>query len=146
MAVVAEDTWAALQGQRALEATWDEGGFASLSSVDLREQYKFDFAADSRLDPNAFHAVYEVPFFAHAPTRADELHRRREVEDRCEVWAPTQNPGETLSRISFITGLPRENIQINIPRVGGGFRTPSAGGLRGAGLAGYPLRLAHRSN
>jgi isoquinoline 1-oxidoreductase beta subunit len=41
--------------------------------------------------------------------------------DHCEVWAPTQNPGQALSRIYNITGLPSANTQIHIPRVGGGF-------------------------
>jgi isoquinoline 1-oxidoreductase beta subunit len=82
--------------------------------------FEGDFQADSSLDPSAFHAIYEVPFFTHAP--AEPMNCVADVRsDHCQVWAPTQNPGDALSRISFITGLPRENIQINVPRVGGGF-------------------------
>jgi isoquinoline 1-oxidoreductase beta subunit len=120
MAVVADNTWAALEGQRALEVTWDEGRYATLSSVELTERYKTNFMADSSLDPSRFHAVYEVPFFAHAPQ--EPMNCIADVRpDRCEVWAPTQDPERALSSIQRITGLPQENIKINIPRVGGGF-------------------------
>jgi isoquinoline 1-oxidoreductase beta subunit len=120
MAVVADNTWAALEGQRALEVTWDEGRYATLSSVELTERYKANFMADSSLDPSRFHAVYEVPFFAHAPQ--EPMNCIADVRpDRCEVWAPTQDPERALSSIQRITGLPQENIKINIPRVGGGF-------------------------
>ena len=39
----------------------------------------------------------------------------------CEIWAPTQNPGQALNRVSSITGLSRDAIHFHIPRVGGGF-------------------------
>jgi isoquinoline 1-oxidoreductase beta subunit len=120
MVVVAENTWAALEGRRALEVTWDEGRYASLSSADLSGQFRFDFDADSSLDPNRFHAIYEVPFYAHAPL--ETMNCIADVgRDYCEVWAPTQNPERALSSIIRITGLPAESIKINIPRVGGGF-------------------------
>ncbi len=120
VAVVADDTWAALQGQRALEVTWDEGGKASLSSAALRDEFVENLGAGSSTDPTVLEAIYEVPFFTHAAP--EPMNCTADVRsDHCEVWAPTQNPGQALSRISFITGLPRDNIQIHIPRVGGGF-------------------------
>jgi CO/xanthine dehydrogenase Mo-binding subunit len=120
LAVVADSTWAALQGQLALEVTWDEGRYATLSSADIRGQFNFDFDADSSLDPSRFHAKYEIPFYAHAPQ--EPMNCIADVgRDYCEIWAPTQNPERALSSIMRITGLLPENIKINIPRVGGGF-------------------------
>ena len=120
VAVVADNTWAALQGQRELEVTWDEGGKALLSSASIRDEFRENFTVDSSTDLTILEAIYEVPFFTHAPP--EPMNCVADVHpDRCEVWAPTQNPGQALSRISFITGLPRDNIQIHIPRVGGGF-------------------------
>ena len=40
IAVVAENTWAAIQGRNALKVTWDEGQNASLSSEELRNAAK----------------------------------------------------------------------------------------------------------
>jgi CO/xanthine dehydrogenase Mo-binding subunit len=118
--VLADNTWAALQGQGALDVTWDEGEYASLSSADIHMDFEGDFQADSSLDPSRFHAIYEVPFYAHAPQ--EPMNCIADVgRDYCEIWAPTQNPGEAMSNIRRITGIPSENIKINIPRVGGGF-------------------------
>ena len=39
----------------------------------------------------------------------------------CEIWAPTQNPGQALNRVISLTGLSRDAIHFHIPRVGGGF-------------------------
>ncbi|GAH70230.1 unnamed protein product, partial [marine sediment metagenome] len=103
-----------------LEVTWDEGGYASLSSTTIRDEFVDRLGADQDADPSVLEAVYEVPFFAHATP--EPMNCTADVRaDHCEVWAPTQNPGQALSRISAITGLPKENIQIHIPRVGGGF-------------------------
>ena len=120
VAVVADDTWAALQGQRALEVTWDEGGYSSLSSTTIRDEFVDRLGAAQDADPAVLEAIYEVPFFAHATP--EPMNCIADVRaDHCEVWAPTQNPGQSLSRVSSITGFPKENIQLHIPRVGGGF-------------------------
>jgi CO/xanthine dehydrogenase Mo-binding subunit len=120
VAVVADNTWAALQGQSELDVTWDEGRKALLSSATIIEGFMESFTADSSTEPTILEGIYEVPFFTHAPP--EPMNCVADVHpDHCQVWAPTQNPGQALSRIGFITGLPRDNIQIHIPRVGGGF-------------------------
>ncbi|MCJ7536879.1 MAG: molybdopterin-dependent oxidoreductase [Anaerolineales bacterium] len=124
VAVVAENTWAALQGQRALEVTWEPGDNALLSSSSVREEFlgSLETFPDTSAaeDSQILEAVYEVPFYTHAPL--EPMNCVADVtSSRCEVWAPTQNPGQALSRISYLTGLPRANIQFHIPRVGGGF-------------------------
>jgi isoquinoline 1-oxidoreductase beta subunit len=86
----------------------------------MRDEFVESLGAGSGTDPAVLEAIYEVPFFAHAPP--EPMNCIADVRaDHCEVWAPTQNPGQALSRISFIAGLPKEKIQIHIPRVGGGF-------------------------
>ena len=120
IAVVADNTWAALQGQLAVQATWEEGGNALLNSSSLRDQFQERLLAEASTGGTILESIYEVPFFAHAPQ--EPMNCIADVRpDHCEVWAPTQNPGEALSRIRSFTGLPAENIQIHIPRVGGGF-------------------------
>ncbi len=120
IAVVADNTWAAMQGQRMLEVIWNEGGKAPMSGSAIKQEFHERLAAETTTDPTILDAIYEVPFFAHAPL--EPMNCVADVRsDFCEVWAPTQNPGEALNRISFITGLPKDSIQIYIPRVGGGF-------------------------
>jgi CO/xanthine dehydrogenase Mo-binding subunit len=120
VAVVAESTWAAMQGVEALQVEWDPGPNAQLNSAALREEFLANLELSDPADDQVFEAVYEVPFYAHAPL--EPMNCVADVTNsRCEVWAPTQNPGLALGRVSALTGLSREDIQFHIPRVGGGF-------------------------
>jgi isoquinoline 1-oxidoreductase beta subunit len=124
IAVVADSTWAALEGQRALDVKWDEGSNATLSSETIRDQFKEEFgpinSGESGDNLETLAAVYEVPFLAHATP--EPMNCVADVRaNSCEIWAPTQNPREAEAVINAITHLGRENIQIHIPRVGGGF-------------------------
>ncbi|MBK5108364.1 MAG: molybdopterin-dependent oxidoreductase [Anaerolineales bacterium] len=120
VAVVADSTWAALRGVEALQVDWEPGENASLSSASVREAFLANIDPPESEDSQILEAVYEVPFFVHAPI--EPMNCVADVTStRCEVWSPTQNPGLALSRVSAITGLSRDNIQFHIPRVGGGF-------------------------
>ncbi len=120
IAVVAENTWSALQGVQALQVNWEPGENAQLSSTAIRDTFLANLDSSESRDPQSLEAIYEVPFYAHAPL--EPMNCVADVtSSRCEVWAPTQNPGQALARISNLTGLRRDNIQIHIPRVGGGF-------------------------
>ncbi len=121
VAVVADSTWAALQGRRALQITWDEGQNADLSSDSIRQ-----FLDERTLSPNrgdaksTLEAVYEMPFLAHV--NPEPMNCVADVrEDSCEVWSPTQNLEETQTRARRITGLPRDAIKVHVPMIGGGF-------------------------
>jgi isoquinoline 1-oxidoreductase beta subunit len=41
--------------------------------------------------------------------------------DRCEIWAPTQNPQEAKRRARSITQLPTDAIVVHVPLIGGAF-------------------------
>jgi isoquinoline 1-oxidoreductase beta subunit len=119
IAVVAENTWAAIQGRNALDITWDEGRNAGLSSKELRD------AAKTRLprpgtDSNLIDAVYEIPFEAHATM--EPMNCTAHVHDgKCEVWAPTQNPQAIQLQIASTISIPYEAVIVNVPLIGGGF-------------------------
>src|SRR5207249_4770740 len=79
LAVVADNTWSAMEGRRALEIAWDEGSNAAISSDAIRKLYlaaaekpgaiaRQDGDADAALAGAArkVEAAYEVPFLAHA--------------------------------------------------------------------------------
>ena len=66
------------------------------------------------------HAVYEIPFQAHAtmePMNCTADVRR----DRCEIWAPTQNQTGTQATGARITGLPTSRVFVHTTMLGGGF-------------------------
>jgi isoquinoline 1-oxidoreductase beta subunit len=119
IAIVAANTWAAIQGRGALKITWDEGQNASLSSAELRN------TAEGRLpkpgnNPNQMEAAYEIPFEAHATM--EPMNCTAHVHDGiCEVWAPTQNPQEVQGRVASAIGMSGKNVSVNVPLMGGGF-------------------------
>jgi len=121
VAVVADSTWAALQGRRALQVTWDEGRNAELSSESIRQDLAERVTpSGSTDDANTLEAIYEMPFLAHV--NPEPMNCVADVrEDSCEVWAPTQNLDGTKARTMALTGLSREAVRVRVPMIGGGF-------------------------
>jgi isoquinoline 1-oxidoreductase beta subunit len=133
VAVVADNTWSAMEGRRVLKVQWDEGAVASISSAGISK----DFAehaqrpgAVARKDGDAsaslasaakkIEAVYETPFLAHAPM--EPLNCVAHVRaDRCEVWASTQGQTAARDAAAKITGLPADKVQVYTRFMGGGF-------------------------
>jgi CO/xanthine dehydrogenase Mo-binding subunit len=131
--VLADNSWAAMQGRRAVSITWDEGPHVSESSATLHEQFvanaskpgKFvrnDGDADSALASASkkIDAVYELPFAAHAcmePMNCT-VHIR---PDGAEAWIPTQAPQWAQDVIAQISGLPPESVVVHTTLMGGGF-------------------------
>jgi CO/xanthine dehydrogenase Mo-binding subunit len=132
VAVVADNTWAALQGARALQVTWDNGAFAMSTPEIFAEFARLADgpAAGARGDGDAgaalagaarrVEATYEAPYLAHAtmePMNCTADVRR----DRCEVWAPTQNPQGTQSVSARLTGLPVDAVTVHVTHLGCGW-------------------------
>jgi isoquinoline 1-oxidoreductase beta subunit len=119
IAVVAENTWAAIRGRDALEITWDEGRNASLNSEELRNTAKARLPQLGR-DSNLMDAVYEIPFEAHATM--EPMNCTAHVHDgMCEVWAPTQNPQAVQLQVASAARIPLADVIVNVPLIGGGF-------------------------
>ena len=133
VAVVADNTWAAMEGRRALGIVWDEGPSAKNSSEAIRKLYqermeqtgaiaRKDGDADAALANAAkkVEAVYEVPFLAHATM--EPMNCTADVRaDSCDIYAPTQF--QTFSQMTGakITGLKPEQVRIHTTYLGGGF-------------------------
>ncbi len=102
VAVAADNTWAAMQGRRALDVKWDEGPNANASSENISKLFADQMAkpgAEARKEGDAssaltgaaqkIEAVYEAPYLAHATM--EPLNATANVTaDRVDVWAPTQ--------------------------------------------------------
>jgi len=133
VAVIADSTWAAFEGRRALEIGWDAGRNASLcSELIQRRLTELDAATPIvvRNDGDVFeagvggshaiHATYEVPYLAHAPL--EPINCTAQVRgESVEIWAPTQFPQRAVEHVSRSTGLPKEAIRLHVIPMGGGF-------------------------
>ena len=133
VAVVADNTWNAIQARNALVIQWDEGAHAGLNSAGIRKEW-VELAnqpgAVARQDGDAagalagaakkIDAVYEAPYLAHAPM--EPLNCTADVRaDSCEVWASTQGQSSALQEAVRVTGLRPDQVKINTKYMGGGF-------------------------
>jgi isoquinoline 1-oxidoreductase beta subunit len=124
VAVVAENTWSAVQGREALAVTWDPGANATLDSSSIRKTLadlvqKQAAALPTRTAVKQVEAVYEVPYLAHATI--EPMTCVADVrKDKCEVWAPTQDRQAAEARALAITKLPKEAVTIHVPLIGCG--------------------------
>lgn len=118
IAVVAENSWAAIQGRNTLKVTWDEGARAGLDSQkmlsdDVTRLQKF-------VTGKGVEAIYEIPFEAHATMEpmncAAYFH-----DGTCEVWAPTQSPQDVQGAVARVVQLSRDKVTVHVPLIGGGF-------------------------
>ncbi len=119
IAVVADHTWAAIQGRNALAIQWDEGESNTLDSDVMRMN-----AVDSLPKPgsreNMLDAIYEIPYEAH--TTMEPMNSTAYIHDGiCEVWAPTQDPQGVCTLVSMAVDMPEDHVIINVPLIGGGF-------------------------
>jgi isoquinoline 1-oxidoreductase subunit beta len=132
VAVVADDTWAALRGLKALQLSWNDGAHGSVqqSSIvaQLDEAVKRPGAVANRVgnpESTVTHAatrvdaVYHQPFLAHATMEPMNctVHWR---PDQCEIWVGTQAPDRAVAKLAAL-GLKPEQIKINNHLIGGGF-------------------------
>jgi isoquinoline 1-oxidoreductase beta subunit len=131
--VIADNTWTAMQGRRALDVQWDEGPNAKLTSAAISKQLA-DAAAQpgpvarKEGDVNAGLASaatkveidYEVPFLAHATMEPQNCTAHVRT-DRCDVWAPTQAQTSSQATAARITGLGTDSVFIHTTFLGGGF-------------------------
>ena len=161
IAVVARNTWAAMQGRNALQAQWDDGPNAAYDSVAFRREqeqavqrtgtvYRNDGDAPKVIGQapagRRFSADYFVPHLAHA-TMEPPVATARVDEQGCEVWTSTQNPQAALDGVAAALGLQPAQVKVNVLLLGGGFGRKSKpdyvteAALVAKALPGTPVKL-----
>jgi isoquinoline 1-oxidoreductase beta subunit len=131
--VLADSSWAALQGKKKLKIEWTSSEHSSYSS----EAYKAELQATSRKPgkvvrelgnvDEAFakggkiiEAEYYAPMLAHAsmePPAALAYYK----DGKVEVWAATQNPQGARDAVAAAVGAKKEDVTVNVTLLGGGF-------------------------
>lgn len=133
IAVVADNTWSANQGRKALKIQWAEGEHANLSSAEISRSFaeraqqpgvvakkEGDAAAGLAGAAKKLDAVYEVPYLAHAPM--EPLNCTADVRaDGCDVYASTQGQSAAHQAAIGITGLKPGQVKVHSLYMGGGF-------------------------
>jgi len=133
IAVIADNTWAAFQGRKKLNISWDNG----LNETYNSDTYKNELRETSHNpckvvrnvgDADAVFAKggkfqeadYYVPLLAHAAM--EPLVALAEFKDgKATLWAPTQNPQGARDTVSKELGIAKEDVICHVTLLGGGF-------------------------
>jgi len=134
VAVVADSTWAAIQGRKALAPKWDKGPGGNESTENLRRlvvqravapptfiAIDRGDALDILADPvKKVESSYESPFQAHATM--EPMNTTVHVRDsEIEVWSPTQFADEVQDEIAKLSGFPLDKVTVHMMLSGGSF-------------------------
>jgi isoquinoline 1-oxidoreductase subunit beta len=134
VAVIANSTWAAMEGRKALKVEWEVGDLAKISTdgyfSDLQKaksQDGFTLADKTGSTTEGFAAAaktieaeYITPFTAHAPIEPENATAWVQGEN-VEIWAPLQAPDWAVQQVAQTFGFKPENIKITVLNLGGGF-------------------------
>ncbi|HXF96906.1 MAG TPA: xanthine dehydrogenase family protein molybdopterin-binding subunit [Gemmatimonadales bacterium] len=133
VAVIARNTWAAIQGRSRLDITWEDGPHATYDSAAYRSTLEATVRRPGKVIRNEgdvdqalaraarrLTADYYVPHLAHATMEAPAA-LALVADGRCEVWAPTQHPQGARDTLARALGIPAERVRVNVTLLGGGF-------------------------
>lgn len=133
IAVIARNTWAAIQGRKALKIEWNNGPHGTYDSA----MYKAELEAAARKpgkvvrnegDVDAalqgaikrLEAEYYAPHLAQAPMEPPAATARI-VKGKCEIWTCTQAPQASRDSVAKWLKLPEEDVTVHVTLLGGGF-------------------------
>ncbi len=133
VAVVATDTWAAIQGRNALEIEWQDGPNAGYTSSEYRKALQTTSRAPGNVRRNRGDAIkaleiadktlsaeYYVPHLAQSPMEPPTATAEWDG-DRLTCWAPVQDAQTTRNTLVSLLGLEPENVTVHATWLGGAF-------------------------
>ncbi|MFC6095362.1 molybdopterin cofactor-binding domain-containing protein [Flavobacterium qiangtangense] len=134
VAVVADSTWAAMQGKKALRIVWDDSGFEHINSATIfkrQEEFiktKEGLILSTQGNPNdvikkakkKLDIVYQTPYQAHYCMEPVNCVAHFQG-DKVEIWGPIQAPDWVQDYISKELKIERKSVIVNPTFLGGGF-------------------------
>ena len=134
VAVIAADTWSAIQGRYALEVEWDAGPNAGHDSASF-ERTLMETArrpgevrrnrgdVGAALDAAAIRveADYYMPHLSQSPMEPPAATARWSDDGKVECWACVQAPQAARRTVAAVCGVAEDDVTINVTWLGGGF-------------------------
>jgi isoquinoline 1-oxidoreductase subunit beta len=133
VAVLANGTWAAMEGRKRLRVDWEASPHNSYTSAAYRKELQETARKPGKVirelgnvdgafanGGKVVEAEYYAPLLAHAsmePPAALAIYR----DGKVEAWAPTQNPQGARDAIAAAVGLKKEDVTVNVTLLGGAF-------------------------
>ena len=133
IAVIADNTWAAFQGRKKLNISWENGPNETYNSDSYKNELRTTSHNPCKVVRNigdadavfakrgkVHEADYYVPLLAHAAM--EPLVALAEFKDgKATLWAPTQNPQAVQDIVSKELGISKEDVICHVTLLGGGF-------------------------
>jgi isoquinoline 1-oxidoreductase subunit beta len=133
VAVLADSTWAAMQGRKKLKVQWDESAHRVYNSDAYRKGLQETARKPGKVvreignvdtafaqGGKVVEAEYYAPLLAHAsmePPAALAVYR----DGKVEAWAPTQSPVGARDAIAEAVGAKKEDVTVHVTLLGGAF-------------------------
>lgn len=134
VAVIANNTWSAIQGKLNLNLEWNYGENQSFDTNKFKKKLTERVYQKGKVVPGSrgnvssafknaekiIEATYHVPFLVHAPMEVPNATAWFQ-DDKIDVWAPLQDPQTARAELAHFFDIPLKNIIINVTFLGGGF-------------------------
>jgi isoquinoline 1-oxidoreductase subunit beta len=133
VAVIGRNTWAAMQGRKALKIVWDDGPNADYDSVAYRKTLEEsarkpgkvvrddgNFTVAAAAAANRITAEYYLPHLAHASMEPPAASARI-TQGKCDVWGCFQSPQAARDLVAKRLAIPVEDVTVHVTLLGGGF-------------------------
>jgi len=133
VAVLADNTWATIQGKKKLKIEWEKSPHSMWNSDAYKKELQEtarkpgkvvrengDVEAAFAKGGKIVEAEYYAPMLAHAsmePPAALAVYRG----GKAEVWAPTQGPQGAQEAIANALGLKKGDVTVHVTLLGGAF-------------------------
>jgi isoquinoline 1-oxidoreductase beta subunit len=133
VAVIANSTWAAMQGRKRLKIEWNDGAHGAFESEAFKKQMLATVRQSGKVFRNlgnvdtefakggkVLEAMYYTPMAAHA-----SMEPPAAVADfsggKVTIWAPTQNPQAVQDAVAAAVGIDKKDVICHVTLLGGGF-------------------------
>jgi isoquinoline 1-oxidoreductase beta subunit len=160
IAVLADNTWAAIKGQKALIAEWQDDGklestsyhnetLLQLLQTPSKEPRRNDGSVDKAFKEadKIVEKIYEAPFLPHNAMEPMNFFASV-TADKVRLAGPIQTPERTRKQVADMLGVNESDISLELTRMGGGFGRRLTGDfvLEAAEiskLAGVPVKVVY---
>jgi len=133
VAVIADNTWAAMQGRKKLKVDWDLGQNATYDTTEYKKLLQETVRKPGTPERNvgdvdkAFasatkthEAEYWVPHLSHAPMEPPAAVAEYK-DGKVTAWTSTQNPQAVQQTVAQAVGCKPEDVTCYVNLLGGGF-------------------------
>ena len=133
VAVIAGDTWTAMQGRKKLKVAWETSEHASWDSAAFKDELMATAKKPGKVVRNVgdvegefakggkiIEASYYMPHLAHAamePPAAVANYK----DGKFEIWTATQNPQAVQDTVAATCGVKPGDVTCHVTLLGGGF-------------------------